>query len=297
MDWKKALSKTLKAVSKFMAAPGALDAKLADAARANDIARATRLIADGAKVDNITYSSQNALNLAVESGSLEMVKLMLSAGGNPNTSVSYCSTTPFLTAVEKGDAAIVSALLAAKADVNTQCARGNTGLLLAVAAKNKTIADLLIENGAKTDVPNRKGWTPLFYAARNGDLEMIGQLLEKGARTDRKEENGYNVLGIAQHYDRMDAFHKIQDFTDAQVPEWRATKDGQVAHVSILRKEGYRLTEVFNFETKQCKIITHNFETRADAIAVKTFAEIGDDAVKVATAQRPAPALQPAVQP
>lgn len=297
MDWKKALKTAGKAFTKFLSAPGVLEAKLAEATRFNDLKRAQQLIDDGAKPDITRYGADNALNLAVENGNPDMVRLLLGAGADPNAQVRYSYDTPFLNAARKGDVAIVGELLASKANIDAAGERGNTALALAVAAKNKPLYGLLLARGAKADPRNSGGWTPLFYAARNGDLEAISLLLDKGARTDHKDEEGRTVLDVAKQHQRQEAFQKLQDFIDARVPEWRMTKDGQLAHVSILRAEGYRLTEIFNFELKQCKVISHNFDTGADTVVLKKFSELGDETVAVVTAKRDAQAPKPAVQP
>lgn len=299
MDWKNALKKALKTARKFLRAPGALEASLAQSARDNNLKRAEELIADGAQLNYRSYRSDNALDVAIELGHVDMVMLLLKAGADPNSHAQYSSTTPFLAAAGKGNVEIVAALLDAKAAVNTQGDRGNTALTLAVAAKNKPLIRLLLDKGANVDLRNRDGWNPLFFATRNGDAETVGQLLEKGARTDYTDTDDRGLLDVARQWDRPAVFKKIQDHLDAQVPEWQVTKDGQLAHVSILRAQGYKLTEVFNFETKQCTVISHNFETGRDMPVQKSFAELGEETVKVATAklaaQKPVP--QPVAQP
>src|SRR5262245_45326430 len=98
MDWKQAL----KSVKKALTSKAQMSLNLTQAVRDKNIARATQLIADGAKPDNKAYRSDNALMIAVESGSLDMVKLLLGAGADPNVGPRYSSTTPLLVAAREG---------------------------------------------------------------------------------------------------------------------------------------------------------------------------------------------------
>ncbi|MEZ0225107.1 MAG: ankyrin repeat domain-containing protein [Alphaproteobacteria bacterium] len=297
MDWKK----PLKTVRKFLTTKAQLSLNLAQAAKDNNLARATELIADGAKPDNKAYRSDNALNHAIDNGNLEMVKLLLAAGADPNVNAGYSAVTPFLNAADKGNTDIVAALVEAKADVNAQDGRGSTALIYASNAKNRPLVNYLLEKGANVDLRNNSGWSPLFYAARGGDTDIIGKLLAKGARTDWVDNEDRSVIDVATRWQQPAALARLHEHIDALMPEWQTVKDGQLAHVSFFRTQGYRLTEIFNFETKQCKIISYNFQTGRDAVITKTFTELGDDAVNVATSKRavetPKPAPKPVAQP
>lgn len=296
MNWEK-VKKAGKAVVKFLRSPGALEESLAAAVRDNNIARAKKFIAEGASFGNAGYRSENALSIAVNNGNRDMVEVLLAAGADPNAPVRYSSTTPFLEAAYKNQTDIVAAMLAAKANVNARGDRGNTAYIYAVAAKNKPLADLLLQHDAAIDARNNAGWTPLFYAARNGDMETVKLLIDKGARLDYRDEDGRSALDIAKESDRMAVADRLQAALDAKVPEWQVTKQGELAHVSILRAQGYRLTEVFNFETRQCTVISHNFSTHHDALFVKPFSELSSEAVSAAQTRLAQLAPKPVAQP
>ncbi len=295
MDWTK-LKKAGKTVARLLSAPGVLETKLAAAVEANDLKRAQALLAEGAKPDGIGYRSENALNVAVERGTPEMVKLLLDAGANPNAKVSYSMTTPFLNAAERGKTEIAAAMLAAGAKINSTDHRGNTAYAIAVAAGNKPLADLLLNNGADADTRNAYGWTPLFYAARNGDAATVDTLLGKNLRIDRCDTEGRSALDVALECGRHDIHVKLQEYADSKIPEWQTTKAQELAHVSILRAQGLRLTEVFNFETKQCTVVSHDYESGKDTLTQRSFAELGAETVAVVTAKLVALAPKAAVQ-
>lgn len=64
------------------------------------------------------------------------------------------------------------------------------GLLsYAVNKEYFTVADYLVQQGAKLDAENRLTGTPLYYAAFEGNLQGVQWLLSKGADPDRGKEN------------------------------------------------------------------------------------------------------------
>ena len=61
-------------------------------------------------------------------------------------------------------------------NINVQGDRGETALIWATHIGNEEIARLLIENGAKLDLPDKKGMTALMHAERNNRKEIINFL-------------------------------------------------------------------------------------------------------------------------
>ncbi|TAL30586.1 MAG: ankyrin repeat domain-containing protein [Alphaproteobacteria bacterium] len=297
MDW----SNVRKAIRKFFTNQQALDAKLVEAVRTGDLEKVTKALDKGGNPNTAAnWKDENAFSIAIEAKNLDLVKLLLERGADPNKALGYRNNTPFLSAVRSGDNKIATALLEAKADVNTVTTDGTSALILAAAAGNTQLAWELLERGAEPDAPGNKGWTPLFYAARNGDTRTIGKLLSEGARTDRFDEEGRTVLDIARVHDRREAYSQIQAHIDTLSPEWVKTAEQEVAHVSIRRALGYRLTEIFNFETKQRTLIAHNYTTGLDSLTHSVFNETADKLVLDQAAAKLAekkPSPQPAAQP
>ena len=71
---------------------------------------------------------------------------------------------------------------------------GETLLNLAVKSKKDVI--LLIENGAKVNQQGELNFTPIQNACLHGNLDIIEILLKNGAKTNIKNEFGYD----AKHY-------------------------------------------------------------------------------------------------
>lgn len=274
-----AFGRFFKTLRLYLTAQETLDARVMEAVKANDIPRLQKAVAEGGNINkHRAWREESPLLQAIEDGRPEMVAELLALKADPNIKMGYRETTPMSAAVKKGDAAIVQMMLAAggKAEAKT-----DTGLSLftyAVAVRNDAVADMLLAAGAKPDTGKDGEATALFYAARNGDEKRVRQLLDLGARTYLCDRDGRSVLDVATAHEKFAVRDMIQAHIDAQVPAWQAAGDKQVAHVSILRKQGYRLTEVFNFETREATLVTHNFETGLDSTVVRDFADIKNKA-------------------
>jgi hypothetical protein len=283
-SFKNGFFKALTAVKEFMTTQDERDRRLMDAIERGDADKVAKAIAGKANVNKKSWSSEGPLPNAIAKGDVAIIQLLLDAKADPNNKYGYHDVTPFWQALKKGDMQIINMLLDAGADVNTTGDRKLSAYGYAVARKIKPLADALLARGAATDMQDQDGWTPLFYAARNGDTETAQFLLDKGARTYLKDGNGNSVLDIAEAYEKFSTRHVIQAHIDAKVPQWQKVGDQEIAHVSILRDQGYRLTTAFNFEAKTCAVIAHNFTTGRDAVTVKSFDEMNNpDLLKTAT--------------
>ena len=81
-------------------------------------------------------------------------------------------------AAQQGDVAITRILLRAGAKPNlAQPQFGVTPLLIASAMVHQEVVDLLLENGAKPDTANARGYNPLLWVVRDSDhgIDLIGK--------------------------------------------------------------------------------------------------------------------------
>ncbi|KAI1140202.1 ankyrin [Hypoxylon sp. FL0543] len=156
-------------------------------ARRDDLELVQKLLDAGGDSNSITTGegtgpyrrTQTALLDAIETGSPQMVQLLLQHGARVNEPASFgLIRTPLQKAAEMDCLDIVRLLLENGADVNAPPALygGATALQLAAIKGNCTIATILIEHGARLDIPPPQGpsgrW-PLEGAAENGRLDMI----------------------------------------------------------------------------------------------------------------------------
>jgi ankyrin repeat protein len=105
--------------------------------------------------------------LAASERRVDIVRLLAASGADP--SIDKDGTTPLMAAIgnnEQRSLETVKALLDLGVDVNAADLPGDTALHLAEARGFTTIAQLLIDKGARIDVRNRRGQTPLAVAKK-----------------------------------------------------------------------------------------------------------------------------------
>ena len=142
------------------------------------------------------YDGNTLLMFASNAGHLEVVRLLLEYGANPNIQNEY-QLTPLIDASEKGHLEIVRLLLENGADPNRRLHNEDTPLIIASRIGHLEIVRLLLEYGANPNLKNKYGNTPLMLASQKGLLEMVRLLLEHGADPTIKDKYGFFALMYA----------------------------------------------------------------------------------------------------
>lgn len=120
---------------------------------------------DQAAVDDSGNDGYSALHLAAWFGRLEVARLLLERGADPN-------------AVAQNDARV-------------------TPLHSAVSARHRDLVSLLLALGASANVFEHDGRTPLHTAAHNGDEAIVSLLLLRGADPTRCSDDGLTPIDMA----------------------------------------------------------------------------------------------------
>jgi hypothetical protein len=129
------------------------------------------------------------LTRAVALGDVARASRLLAAGAKVNTPDRYGETALMVAALRE-DLTAVRQLLAAGAAVNAQDANGLTALF---SAGNVDIAKVLIEHGADVNATSRQGIRPLMEAARYS-LPVVQLLIANGAAVNARDEGGQTAL-------------------------------------------------------------------------------------------------------
>ena len=133
---------------------------------------------------NFPPCSLTALLVAIETGSVQLVDLLLEAGAHVNKEPRLgVRHTPLQKACEVGSFEITQLLMQRGALVTAPAATANGGTALQCAAKsgNIRIVQMLLDNGAKWDSPMSvcNGRTPLEAAAEHGRFDMLRYMCEE----------------------------------------------------------------------------------------------------------------------
>ena len=162
----------------------------------------------------IPESWATALHLAAREGQVEIVRLLLGSGANPNSVCSRGRTPLRWTAVtieQPGQIECAKLLLEKGADPNATD-RGGASILLDACewgdVTDMEIAKLLIEHGADVNMADREGDAPLHGLAKRGAhpnqsikkacVEVAQMLLDHGADICIKNKSGQTALDLAR---------------------------------------------------------------------------------------------------
>jgi ankyrin repeat protein len=131
---------------------------LFEAATVGDVAVVRRRLADGWDVEDRNDDGYAPLHLAAYFGQLEVARMLLERGADPNAVAANGSRV--------------------------------TPLHSAVSARHRDLAGLLLALGASANAVQKGGWTPLHAAAHNGDEAIVDLLLLRCADATRPSDDG-----------------------------------------------------------------------------------------------------------
>jgi ankyrin repeat protein len=201
-----------------------------DRARVRELVKAdpglaTRRVDDArlyeSKIFHWIYEGDTALHLAAAGYRVEIVRLLLSAGADPNARGNHRRSGPLHYAADgfitgpvwdpKRQVQTIECLLDAGAEINSQDKNGATPLHRAVRTRCADAVRCLLERGCDARRKNKPGSTPFHLAVQNtgrggsgadvakvAQREIIRQFLSIGLSPALKDGNGKSVLECAR---------------------------------------------------------------------------------------------------
>ncbi len=143
------------------------------------------------KLTSLKHGQATPMDIAISSGRLRMVRLMMDEGG-------FDVTTEGRSGVPKD-----------------RIGDPTTSLHLAALKGHANIVKLLIERGARVDRRGHLGETPLMYAASQGHLKIVRMLLESGAGKDPREIE--DAIRVAREGRRYRVASELRRYLEARV--------------------------------------------------------------------------------
>ena len=137
------------------------------------------------------------LVFAIRKGDIELTRLILKAGADPNRIVSEYDQVgirayPLKLAVQRGSAEMVALLFEYGATVEDDLPHMRPQFSEYFENLNEHILDMLLGNGYQMEEPDGRGDTALAWAVRNDHYNVAKLLIDKGANVNYKR--GYSNL-------------------------------------------------------------------------------------------------------
>jgi ankyrin repeat protein len=187
-------------------------------ALATELAKAPRL---ERRIPHWIYAKDTALHVAAAGYRVEIAKMLLAAGANPNSAENHRRSRPLHYAAdgyviselwnEKNQVTMIRLLLKAGAEINAQDKNGATPLHRAVRTRCSEAVKCLLDAGADTTIKNKPGSTAFHLAVQNtgrggsgadiakvAQREIIQAFLERGLSPKLEDAKGKSVLDWAR---------------------------------------------------------------------------------------------------
>ncbi|KAF9773853.1 hypothetical protein IL306_008223 [Fusarium sp. DS 682] len=136
---------------------------------------------------------QSIIHAAAEGGNTQVLEAILEAFDNPSLEVrDRAQRTPLWYACAEGQEDMVKYLLEKGASTEMTFAEGESIIPIIVSGGSESILKLILEKNPSLDIdcPLPDGKTPLFRAVNSGYDKLVAMLLERGADVNRRSRYG-----------------------------------------------------------------------------------------------------------
>jgi ankyrin repeat protein len=163
------------------------------------------LLKSGADANAANPDGETALHLVARAGNLEAARLLRKAGARVDPRENFGEQTPLMWAVVRRHPAMVEFLLNQGADINARSAVRDYQRVATAESRAKSL--------------DRGGFTPLLYAARENCRECVEILIRHGADLNKSDPTRVVPLVIAMINGNFDIARRLVE-AGADVNQW-----------------------------------------------------------------------------
>lgn len=170
------------------------------------------LITNGANVNSLMQDGVSLIGYAIAQNNMDLLQILIENGANVNyTNGDSWADTPLKTASRLGLDNVVRILLTRNADINAVDMNGNTALHTASLNSQLSVIKLLLEKNPNLDIQNKVGNTALHLAVISGNIDIVGELVLKGANTRIRNNDGKYPRDIARANNSAAIFEVLRE--------------------------------------------------------------------------------------
>lgn len=170
------------------------------------------LITNGANVNSLMQDGVSLIGYAIAQNNMDLLQILIENGANVNyTGGDSWANTPLQTASRLGLDNVVRILLTRNADINAVDMNGNTALHTAALNSQLSVVKLLLEKNPSLDIQNKVGNTALHLAVISGNIDIVGELALKGANTRIRNNDGKYPRDIARANNSAAIFEVLRE--------------------------------------------------------------------------------------
>lgn len=170
------------------------------------------LITNGANVNSLMQDGVSLIGYAIAQNNMDLLQILIENGANVNyTGGDSWAKTPLQTASRLGLDNVVRILLTRNADINAVDMNGNTALHTAALNSQLSVVKLLLKKNPSLDIQNKVGNTALHLAVISGNIDIVGELVLKGANTRIRNNDGKYPRDIARANNSAAIFEVLRE--------------------------------------------------------------------------------------
>lgn len=186
------------------AVDGVTAANLHEAAESGDLQTARLLLTRRPEIVDLGRGEMRALHMAVLRRDLEMTKLLLECGADPDGGIwpNRDATSPYVLSVDRDYDEIVEVIRVAKEKRGARGPQGPTEAKRKLdrawqSGSEEAVVAVLEEHPELAEICPPDGLTMLHRAAGRGAVLVMGWLMDHGADLNRKSQEGWTPLDFA----------------------------------------------------------------------------------------------------